>query len=117
MRNTLTVGDYLTHMRDSIEDIRRATAGLDLAAFSRDRTVQLAATKAIEITGEAARSLTRYFPEFAAAQHSIDWRKIIATRNRLTHGYFEIDYAIVWEVIHADIPNLAAALVALPPLE
>ncbi len=113
MSDRLEIDDYLDHMRLSIDDIERCTKGLDLAAFVADRTVQLATIKAIENIGEAARCLTRDWPEFADATPSIAWRRWIAVRNRLNHGYFEIDLAIVWAVVENNLPELARALEAI----
>ena len=117
MKNTLTVGDFLDHIRESIAAIHDATADLDLAALRQNRTVQLAVVKAIEIIGEAARSLERFHPNFVASQPTIPWRKIITMRNWLIHAYFDIKYDTVWNITQFDIHELEAKLAGLPKAE
>jgi uncharacterized protein with HEPN domain len=44
---------------------------------------------------------------------TIAWRKIIATRNRLIHGYLGIDDDTLWSIVERDVPELLTQLVAL----
>ncbi|MHA1805892.1 MAG: HepT-like ribonuclease domain-containing protein [Promethearchaeota archaeon] len=37
---------------------------------------------------------------------NIPWAQIIGLRHRLIHGYFVVDYDIVWNIIDKEIPNL-----------
>ena len=48
--------------------------------------------------------------EIRAANPQIPWRQIIATRNRLIHGYLGIDDDTLWSIIRDDIPGLLPAL-------
>ncbi len=61
----------------------------------------------VELTGEAASRLSR---ETRDSIPHIQWREIIALRNRLVHGYFTVDLDILWNIIQDDLPNLIAAL-------
>ncbi|WP_418953553.1 DUF86 domain-containing protein [Zeimonas sediminis] len=63
-----------------------------------------------ELIGEAA---THIPAEIRAANPQIPWRQIIATRNRLIHGYLGIDDDTLWSIVEADIPALLLALRAL----
>ena len=57
----------------------------------------------IEVMGEAANRLPdNFMQEFP----EINWSKIIATRNRLIHGYDSIENKVIWDIIVNDIPNL-----------
>ena len=49
--------------------------------------------------------------EIRAAHPEIPWRMIIATRNRLIHGYLGIDDDTLWSIIRVDVPEI------LPPLQ
>ena len=40
----------------------------------------------------------------------IPWRDIISMRNRLIHGYFDIDATIVWKTVTLELPPLEHAL-------
>lgn len=113
MTQTLGIDDYLDHMRQSVDDIRLCTSGIDLEGFQSNRIAQLASIKAIENIGEAARNLTRDHPSYTEAETSIPWRKWSAVRNRLSHGYFDIDLGVVWSVIEKNIPELETALTAI----
>ena len=44
------------------------------------------------------------------AHPEIEWRRIVATRNRVAHGYLDIDDDVVWDVIQTDIPDLLPKL-------
>jgi len=68
----------------------------------------------LEIVGEAANSVSNDFRE----QHPhIPWKKMIELRNRLIHGYFDINLDIVWDTILEDIPPLVADLEKIIPHE
>lgn len=41
------------------------------------------------------------------------WRQIIATRNRVVHGYFEVDRDILWDVAVIDVPELASQVLLI----
>ncbi len=36
----------------------------------------------------------------------VPWSQIVGMRNRLVHAYFQVDLAIVWEIIQVDLPPL-----------
>ncbi len=38
---------------------------------------------------------------------------MVAMRNKVAHGYFQVDYETVWKSIHADLPPLHDAVKAL----
>lgn len=57
--------------------------------------------------GEAAKNLPE---EIRNKHHDIEWKKICGLRDILTHAYFGIDNAILWEVVHSKIPELLKAL-------
>ena len=61
----------------------------------------------LELIGEAAGRV----PEnVSAANTYIAWRQIIATRNRLIHGYLGIDNDTLWNIITVHVPELIAGL-------
>ncbi len=107
------VPDYLRHMLNAIERVRRYAADQDEAVFLRDEKTQDAVIRNIEVIGEAARNVERADPAFATAHAAIPWSVIYAMRNRVTHGYFEVDLAIVWQTIQTDLPALEEQIRAL----
>ena len=59
--------------------------------------------RSLEIIGEAVKNLP---DDFKLAHPQIEWRKIAAIRDRLIHGYFSVDFEIVWDVVVNKIPAL-----------
>ena len=110
-RDAERVADIL----DAIQRIRRHVRGGDRGRFEQDEVLQNAVLRWFEIIGEASRGLT---DEFRREHNEVPWREIIDMRNRLTHGYFDIDLDVVWNTITNDLPALEQAIVRwLPPSE
>jgi uncharacterized protein with HEPN domain len=72
-----------------------------------DRMLTLSIVKSVEIIGEAASKVTEETRELI---HEIPWSDITAMRNRLIHGYFDINLDIVWNTITDDLPHLISIL-------
>ncbi len=102
---------------DMLQAAREAAVfadGLDFAEFEQNRMAQLAILKAMEIIGEAASQVG---PEAKEAYLEIPWPEIIGMRNRLVHGYFNVNLKRVWETVEQDIPRLISQLERLAPPE
>lgn len=108
MSKALRIKDYLQHILTAMERIERYTNGLDESAFLGSHLVQDAVIRNIEIIGEAANSIQRFAPAFAAQHDDIPWLVMYTMRNRLAHGYDEVDLEIVWRTIRRDLPGLYA---------
>jgi uncharacterized protein with HEPN domain len=98
------------HMRDHAAE---AIAMLDkktLEQLHADRMLQLALVQLIEIVGEAA---SRVPEDFCASHPQIPWRLAADMRNKLIHGYDLIDFSIVFDTVHVDLPPLVEQLTAI----
>ena len=62
------------------------------------------------IIGEAATKVMDQQGEFAQAHPDIPWRSMRGMRNRIAHGYFEIDLDVVWDTVRTALPDLITAL-------
>lgn len=94
---------YLFDILQSIEAIDVHLSGIDtFDKYSANITVQRAVERELEIIGEAMNRLTEAQPDMPIS----DTRKIIATRNRIIHGYDSVDNSIVWNVVRKNIPVL-----------
>lgn len=107
---TLTVDDLLGHMADACRKIMDYTSGMDEQAFYDSPVTIDAVVKNIEVLGEAANTLARNYPVFVEKETDVPWRQLYGMRNRLTHGYFDINKEIVWKTVGTDIPQLASVL-------
>jgi uncharacterized protein with HEPN domain len=92
---------YLLHVSDSIAAVQQYVAG-GREAFMSSRLIQDAVIRNFEIIGEATGRLS------PAARRRSDyaWKKVVAFRNRLIHGYWSVDLTLVWDVIENDLPAL-----------
>lgn len=101
---------YLNDMIGFVENVLAYTHGLDQGSFVASRLNYDATLRNLELIGEAAT----HIPANVRQQSpQIPWRQVIATRNRLIHGYLGIDDEILWSIIQDDTPALLANLRAL----
>jgi uncharacterized protein with HEPN domain len=99
-------------LADIIEAAERIAvrAARGRAAFDADEDTQIVLLHLVQVIGEAAAGLSDGF----IAQHpEVPWRQIIATRNRVVHGFFEVDPDILWDVAVIDVPQLASQVLAI----
>ena len=76
---------------------------MDMQALRADAMRFDAVLRNLELIGEAAT----HMPDTVRAAHSdIPWRLVVATRNRLIHGYLGIDDDTVWSIVSMDVPAL-----------
>jgi uncharacterized protein with HEPN domain len=102
--------ECILHILDEIGYISSQLQGRDFDAFIQDATLKRAFVRSLEIIGEAAKQI----PEDVRAQRpDIEWRKVTGMRDRLIHGYFGVDYAIVWDVATTKIQPLRRQLQSL----
>jgi len=85
-------------------------AGRQRDDLESDRMLLFAVVRAIEVLGEAASRISAELRERAP---DVPWAAIVATRNRLIHGYFDIDSTVVWKTVTEEIPELLSTLRAL----
>ena len=105
---------FLLDMLLAARDALSFAEGMSFEAFGQDRRTQLSVVKAVEIVGEAASQVSE---DARGANPDIPWREIVGMRNRLVHGYFDIDLAIVWDTVRHNLPDLIALLEPLVPPE
>jgi len=67
----------------------------------------LALLRLFETLGEAAAKISK---ELQAAHPEIPWTEASDTRNRLIHGYDDLDMSILWHAAEHNIPPMLAQL-------
>lgn len=97
---------YLRHILYAIGVIR-GYAGAGVEAFAEDAMRQDAIIRRLEIIGEAVKQLSDATREL---EPEVPWRRIGGMRDRLIHGYAEVDLEIVWGVVEMELPRLEAAV-------
>ena len=117
-RDLQRLPDYLAHILEAIERIDRYTEDMDELAFLDNQMAQDAVVRNFEIIGEASNNIEKHYPEFAAAHPELPLASAYQMRNAVAHGYFKVDFEIVWKTIHSNLPELCqqvkAALETIP---
>jgi uncharacterized protein with HEPN domain len=104
------VADYLGHILTAIERIEAFVTGMSSASFESDVRTQDAVIRNLEVIGEASRLIAEEDPEFVRSHPELFLRESYRMRNRLAHGYFDINLGLVWDTIQSDLPGMASAV-------
>jgi uncharacterized protein with HEPN domain len=107
-RDQQRLTDYLAHILEAIERIERYTEDMTQLAFLENQLVQDAVIRNFEIIGEASNNIEKHCPAFAAGHPELPLAFAYQMRNAVAHGYFKVDFDIVWQTIHSDLPRLHA---------
>lgn len=97
------VGDYIQDIIDAIDKAMKFIKRLSYDEFIQDDKTIYATTRALEIIGEAVKNIPskikKSYPE-------VPWRDIAGIRDRIIHGYFDMDLEIIWIAIKEELPFL-----------
>ena len=105
-RDIQRLPDYLGHILEAVERIERYIAVVDELGFMNDSLIQDAVVRNFEIIGEASRNIQVHYPEFVSQHPELPLLSAYEMRNAVAHGYFKVDYEVVWKTIQNDLPNL-----------
>ncbi len=97
----------LRHMLDHSLEALEMARGTTRSDLDVDRQLNLALVRLLEVVGEAANKVSDGVRE---AHPVIPWQDIVSFRNRLIHGYAEVDFDILWAIIENDLLPLTAEL-------
>ena len=97
----------LRHMLDYAEKAIQFTRGKSRADLDTNEMLALATIHLVEIIGEASKSIS---PDLRQQHPEIPWELISGTRNRLAHGYIDVDLDIIWAIVTKDLPPLIKKL-------
>lgn len=67
------------------------------------------------IVGEAATKVMDAHAAFAESNPQVPWRSMRGMRNRVAHGYFEINLDVVWETVQSALQDLLREMDTLRP--
>jgi uncharacterized protein with HEPN domain len=106
------LSDYLEHISLAATQACTFVDGFDRVSFESDLRTQKAVVMSLFIIGEAATKIMERHPEFASRHSEIPWRSLRGMRNRIGHGYFDINLDVVWDTVKTALPELLRLLPA-----
>jgi uncharacterized protein with HEPN domain len=100
----------LQHILEAAQKAVTYTKGRKRADLDDDELLGLGLIRLLEIIGAAAwgisEKLRNLYPEIA-------WRQMANMRNRLIHGYFDVNNDLVWETVTKELPPLITKIKAV----
>jgi uncharacterized protein with HEPN domain len=102
----------IRHILDAAREAVSFVEGKTRADLDRDRKLNLALVRLLEIIGEAGRSVS---DEMRAAHPGVAWAQMAGMRSRLIHGYFDVNLDAVWETVTKDLPPLISTIEKILP--
>lgn len=107
-RDDATLLDILRAARLALE----FRGAVDKALFLTDLKTQAAVLHELLVLGEGVKRLSTTFRE----EHpDVPWKAIAGMRDRLLHGYDDVDLDLVWKTVDEDVPALVRRLEGLAP--
>jgi uncharacterized protein with HEPN domain len=95
--------EYLRHILAEADFLIAQSQDLGVERFRTDETLRRAFVRSLEVIGEESKKLPG---EFRVAHPDVEWRAMAGMRDHLIHGYFAVDYDLVWDVVTNKIPTL-----------
>lgn len=96
----------LIHMRDAAAQAGAFIEGMSKEDFLSDALTRDACCMNLIIVGEAAKRIVENWPDFAASHADFGWYRMTGMRNRVAHGYEDIDFEVVWATLNGELPSL-----------
>jgi uncharacterized protein with HEPN domain len=100
------LADFLAHILEAIKRIDEYVSDMDEVTFLGHKLVQDAVIRNFEIIGEASNNIEKRFPEFVASHPELPLSSAYQMRNAVSHGYFKVDFEIIWKTIQSELPGL-----------
>jgi uncharacterized protein with HEPN domain len=97
----------LRQIQDAAQRAQTICADKTLEVLLKDWQASAALERFIEIIGEAVKRLPA---ELRDRYPAVPWKEIVGTRDHLSHGYDDVDYQVLWDAVHKDIPVLLATI-------
>ena len=81
--------------------------GKSRADLDSNEMLAFATVHLVEMLGEASRTISE---DFRGQYPEVPWDLISGTRNRLAHGYIDVDLDIIRSIVTRDLPPLIIQL-------
>lgn len=102
--------DYVAQMVESAQNASAYVEGYSREDFIADKRTQQATVLNLLLIGELAGKILSSDATFAQQHAAVPWRSMVGMRNRIAHGYFEIDLDVVWQTVESALPDLLQKL-------
>ncbi|MFH0860290.1 MAG: DUF86 domain-containing protein [Candidatus Altiarchaeota archaeon] len=102
-KHSLLIKDIL----EAIAQIQTFTGGMSLTQFQDDDKTSSAVVRKLEIIGEAAKNVPS---DIRQKNKAIPWSDMAKTRDKIIHGYFGVDYDVIWKTIQEKLPEIKTPL-------
>ena len=107
------LADYLDHIQQAATDACSFVEGMAKDDFLADKRTQQAVIMSLIVIGEAATKVMNGYAAVTQAHAEVPWRYMRGMRNRMAHGYFDINLDVVWETVQEWLPALLKQLPAV----
>ena len=100
---------FLLHIVDALSDVVSYT-NVGIADFYAEKMRQDAVERKFEIVGEAVKNLS---PQIREKYPQIKWSHMARFRDMLSHHYFGVDLASIWNISQKDAKEALSQIVRL----
>lgn len=104
------IPDYLEKIQGRCLDIQSFIDGVSLEEFLDDKCIENAVAMSLIAMGEIVTAIHHKYPEFLAQHKQIPWKYMCGMRNIIAHGYFELDFEVIYKTASESIPQLLSQI-------
>ena len=98
---------FLNDIRESIKQIEEYLNGVTQEQFMKDKQLQDAVARRLEIMGEAVKNVPR---SLKIKNKQVDWFEISRFRDFITQAYYEVSLNRIWETLQKRIPAIKESM-------
>ena len=95
--------DFIEDILDGMNKVEVLLEGVGYSQFESDFRINFAVVRSLEIIGETVK---RLHEEVRQKYPDIPWKGMAVMRERIMHGYDNVDLQIVWDVVKSNIPQI-----------
>ena len=100
------LSNKLNHVRDAARQALLFIEGMTKFEFLADARTRDACCMNLIIIGEATKRIGEVWPDFVKQHADFGWHRMAGMRNRIAHGYEDINFEIVWDTLIGELPDL-----------
>lgn len=101
---------FLQDIVEACSKVAKYTSNMDYDSFIDNELIVDAVIKNILVIGEVVKNVPHSYREM---HRGIEWRKMAGMRDMLIHGYFSVNYQILWDVVEHKLPELKTQVLSI----